>query len=492
MATVTTSEDQGSAQRAWDVMVSLHGLMSSVHRQLLVVLAGVLREESWRADGAVDPESWVVAVLGVAHVTATRWVREASALPRLPLVFDAYADGRVAEDRLRHLVTIDGCASESATAAATLRRWVAMGRGVAFVDVPPLAGDPDTPATEDDPAVWDPDLVWLGETHTASQLARLARLLAPPTDIDAKDALSAQRLRLATDNVSGWTKGIFDLYGDVGCDVRSALLAEAERFPRNPDGTYVALDLRLAWALHSLCVGTQERRPDAYAQHAVVVHADVELLAGGHGTAEVTRGPLLAAATASRLACDCWLNIVADGPDGRPVGHGRDRRTASPWLRNLVRIRDGGCRFPGCRRRIWTQIHHHEEWRAKFGRTDLPLLYELCVYHHTFVHEGGWTVHGDPDGELQFVNRDGRVMSSWPQPIPPSLVDFVGETLGQVPVSFASSHPPGDDPLPAPPAWESVDPPFFDAKDLEAIRRPEEAPVDPATDILDTSDWTFN
>lgn len=483
---------------AWDSLVDLHGLMSSMHRQFLNVLAGVMDAGLWRADGAIDPESWVVALVGVSHVTATRWVREALAIPRLPQVFDAYADGRVSEDRLRYLVVIDSRAAESLAAAETLLRWVAMGRGLPDDPADPAhPADPTDPAECDldgepqVPAPWDADLVWLGETHTATQLARLARLLAPPSDEDANDGLKAMRLRIATDDHTGWTRGMFQLYGDLGADVRAALLAEAAKFPKNPDGTFVPLDHRLAWALHALCVGAEERRPDAYAQHAVVVHADATLLVGGNGTAEITCGPLLAPASLARMACDCWLNMVAHGPDGKPIGHGRDRRTASPWLRDLVRIRDGGCRFPGCRRRMWTQVHHHHEWKAQCGRTDLPLLYELCVYHHTFVHEGGWTVEGEPEGELRFVNRDGRILSSWPQPIAPALLNFVEERVGQIPIRFES--PPAE-PKPGLSAsgYPDDDVPFFDAAELELIRSPEGPPIDPAKDIWDTSDWTFN
>ncbi|MHB8466617.1 MAG: HNH endonuclease signature motif containing protein [Acidimicrobiales bacterium] len=434
MPMVTDEQQCLSAQQVWDNLVGLHGLMSSIHRRFLDLLSAVLDAETWRTDGAVDPEGWLVGMLGVSYQTATIWVKAAAAAPRLPRLMDAYSDGRISADRLRHLVTIADLADTSPFAADVLDRWVHQ----AFDT---RAADPDP-----DPAMsrFDAELVRLGETHTTTQLARLARLMHPPDDHSADDDLRAQRMRIATDDRTGWTKGIFELYGDIGAAVKAALMAEAQTMPKNPDGTYIALDHRLAWAMHSLCVGNQPRHGDTYAQHAVVVHADAALLTdltGAAGTAEITHGPLLAAVTLRRLACDCWLNLVADDPHGRPVGHGRDRRTASPWLRDLVRRRDGGCRFPGCRRRVWTQIHHHRQWTPHLGRTDHNNLYELCVFHHTFVHEAGWTVTGIPDGELTFTDRNGRTLTSRPQPIPAHLLNHVNDTLGPPPTIAAEPSP---------------------------------------------------
>ena len=42
------------------------------------------------------------------------------------------------------------------------------------------------------------------------------------------------------------------------------------------------------------------------------------------------------------------------------------------------------------------------------GATDMGNLLWLCPYHHRLVHEGGWQIKGDPDGEVIFVRPDGR------------------------------------------------------------------------------------
>ena len=38
----------------------------------------------------------------------------------------------------------------------------------------------------------------------------------------------------------------------------------------------------------------------------------------------------------------------------------------------------------------------------------------LCRFHHRRVHEGGWTIDGDPTGTLTFVNPTGRTVTETP------------------------------------------------------------------------------
>jgi len=58
-----------------------------------------------------------------------------------------------------------------------------------------------------------------------------------------------------------------------------------------------------------------------------------------------------------------------------------------------------------------------EEWDEDHGPTDYCNIIEICGTHHMFVHEGGWKIEGDPDGELTFVRPDGsRFTGRAPQP----------------------------------------------------------------------------
>ena len=145
----------------------------------------------------------------------------------------------------------------------------------------------------------------------------------------------------------------------------------------------------------------------------VVVHADARVLSGEEGWAETTGWTALAAESVRRLACFCKLNVVAEGPDAVPVGVGREQRLAPDWLADLVRHRDGGCRF--CGSRLFTEIHHIVPWEWPYlGRTDLDTMCELCSRDHHLTHEGGWRIEGDVNGELRFISPTGLVLRSYP------------------------------------------------------------------------------
>ena len=182
--------------------------------------------------------------------------------------------------------------------------------------------------------------------------------------------------------------------------------------------------------------GTDDRRDDrrdpdgaAFAPHATL--AD---------------GTPLALATARRLACDASVVLVDDTlagaavvtaardtdgardahadardvheasdahdaqPDARAASGAaslpsRRTRRISPRLRRALRLRDDGCRFPGCTNRI-TDAHHVVAW-IDGGTTGLSNLLSLCRRHHRFVHEHGYRVVAR-DGGPRFFRRDGQ------------------------------------------------------------------------------------
>ena len=105
-----------------------------------------------------------------------------------------------------------------------------------------------------------------------------------------------------------------------------------------------------------------------------------------------------AARLLERLCCDArspassWT-ATSESPRPRPRSPVPDRAQ----FRALV-LRDQHCQFPGCDRPPeWTDAHHLVHW-LHGGTTDLDNLVLLCRYHHVKCHEGGWTLHREPDG----------------------------------------------------------------------------------------------
>src|SRR3989441_1108465 len=83
-------------------------------------------------------------------------------------------------------------------------------------------------------------------------------------------------------------------------------------------------------------------------------------------------------------------------------------------LRRALHYRDRGCRFPGCGRQFG-QGHHIRHW-VNGGPTTLSNLALLCRWHHRAVHEDGYQMERQPDGELRFWRPDGRLLPDLPSP----------------------------------------------------------------------------
>ena len=112
--------------------------------------------------------------------------------------------------------------------------------------------------------------------------------------------------------------------------------------------------------------------------------------------------------TAERLACDCTMSRVLLA-DSMVIDVGRATRTVSAPTMRALRVRDKGCRVPGCDRQVnWSSPHHVISW-ARGGPGKLPNLVLLCYYHHRLVHEGGWQVI-KAGRQFKFLPPDRMVM----------------------------------------------------------------------------------
>ena len=152
-------------------------------------------------------------------------------------------------------------------------------------------------------------------------------------------------------------------------------------------------------------------------RYQVVVHVDAPALADpdAPGQSVLDNGEHVSAETSRRLACDASRVVMKHARDGRVVEVAARTRTIPPALRRALHYRDRGCRFPGCGMRF-VQGHHIRHW-AQGGPIKLSNLAMLCRRHHRAVHEEGYQVIRQPDGELQFRRPDGRVFPDVPAPI---------------------------------------------------------------------------
>jgi hypothetical protein len=122
-------------------------------------------------------------------------------------------------------------------------------------------------------------------------------------------------------------------------------------------------------------------------------------------------GPVeLTAAAARRLACDATLrHVLVDGDV--VLGATATHPVVSASLRAALVVRDGGCRFAGCRAPVDQCDNHHLVFKVHGGRTALENLALLCSAHHHAVHDGGWTTTLHADGTIDFTRRGITVPS---------------------------------------------------------------------------------
>lgn len=362
-----------------ETMGQLHALATAALARMLEIASVYDQRRAWAEDGAPSMAHWLTAEFGMAFDTASEMTRVARELPALPAIGEVFARGELCWDQVRAV-------SKMATPESDER----------------LAED--------------------AAKFSAGQLQRMARRARPVPDEEEEDAHLRRSLRMRWDH----RRHTFRLSGRLpeaeGAVVEKALELIASRSAVDPEtGCYEPYDRRCADALVELASQKVASHPDAD-QATVVVHVDADALDGGEGMAELEAGGAVSAETARRLACDARWTVVVDGPDGLPLGIGRTDRRVPKWLRRQLRFRDGCCRFPGCERKGWLAAHHIRYW-TEGGPTDMDNLVLLCQFHHRVVHERGWKVEGNPNGELTFIRPDGTVRATGSPPLHPVITE---------------------------------------------------------------------
>ncbi len=353
-----------------------HARLGGEHRELLRLIAEVDRSEAWRDFGARDAAHWLSMRYGVSQWKARRWIGAALALRGLPVLADALARGELGIDKV-----------------VELARFV-------------------TPETEVRLIAWAKRASCAAVRHRGDLEARASR----------EEVLDAERER----SLTWW---FFDegrrfgleaeLPAAQGAIVARALQRLSRTIPHMPDEQdEVFAPARRADALVALCSARIADDPDPDLA-TVVVHAQARGLADGTGGCEVEDGPVIHPETARRLLCNARVQTVIEDVRGNVLDFGRMSREPSAAMVRQVRYRDRECTFPGCGARRFTEAHHIVWWRHG-GRTDLSNLLLICSFHHRLVHELGWSVRREAEGEVGWFHPDGIRYLAGPSPGAPA------------------------------------------------------------------------
>jgi hypothetical protein len=347
-----------------DEMDAWHAANNTSLANLLGLIVDYDRQELWSADGATSMAAWLTFQYGVTPRSARDWVEVAHALDELPALRTEFVEGRLSFDQVKFACRL---------------------------------ASPET------------DAQWAKEAskHSASRLEVMARRKREITAAESNEAHRQRLHRMWWDTDHRLLRYRGCLPEEQGAIFEAAINRLVDQMGKDPvTGVYDHFNSRAADALVQLA--SQSLGSDADADRAtVVVHVSGDALLTGVGSGEIEDGPGLSIETVRRLSCDGRVEVVAEDGAGSIVGIGRARRTIPSWMSRTLSRRDQGCRFPGCHHRRWVHGHHIQFW-SDGGPTDLDNLITLCPFHHRMVHEQGWGIGGNPNGQVRWIRPDGR------------------------------------------------------------------------------------
>jgi len=242
-------------------------------------------------------------------------------------------------------------------------------------------------------------------------LCRYARHCADPDGFfnDAEADYSRRELHL-----SQMPDGMYALDGLLdpagGAALRTALDSLAKRLGPDDDRSHKQrmADSVVELVHHALDEGKLPKRRGVKPHVSVTTTLEGLKNEFGAPAADLESSLPISTRTLERLACDSTISRVLLA-DSMVIDVGRATRVVPASTGRALRVRDRGCRAPGCDRQVnWSTPHHIVAW-SRGGPTNLPNLVLLCFFHHRLVHEGGWQVV-KAGHEFRFVPPERVVM----------------------------------------------------------------------------------
>ena len=427
-------------------ITELWGHINAATARFLTLLAEFDRREGWAQHGLSSCAQWLNWQCGISRVAAREKVRTARALESLPKISAAFGEGRLSYSKVRALTRVATAETED------LLLDIALNGTAAHVERTVRGFRRVQRYRERDEAEVLHERRYLSCRRDADGSVRLDARLAPEVGemlFKALQAADAQLEERGGDAESAGADAESAPTDAANADAESAVAEDVSAetppspftLPPRPDAVSPGVSAETSPAGFVLpplpdavpsgvsaetpSRSVSQRRADALEHilgrflagkgsgsaggaHELVVHIAHDALRDvpESSGASFENGGSVAVETARRLGCDGALLGVVEGDKGEPLAVGRRTRAVPPAIRRALRVRDGGCRFPGCDRSRFTHAHHIKHW-ADGGETRLDNLVTLCSQHHRLVHEGGYGVCVK-EGEIRFARPDGR------------------------------------------------------------------------------------
>jgi len=353
--------------------------------RLLVLIREYDECEGWAQPGLRSCAHWLNWKCSINIGTAREKVRVAHALKDLSKISEAFREGRLSYSKVRAMTRVA------------------------------------TPENED-------YLMMIAKHGTAAHVDRLVRLYR---QVKRTEALEQENRRHEMRELSLYEDddGSFVVHGrltpEQGALVKKALEAgmneDFQEQKNVPAGTSDEINPQPPWGpsrradalvrIAEAYLSDKAKQSNGGDRYLVHLHTDVVTLkADGTGAeAEIEDCGHVCAETSRRLSCDAGVVHWLENADGEPLNVGRKTRTIPPAIRRALKRRDGGCRFPGCTCTRFVDAHHIRHW-ADGGETSMDNLALLCRHHHRLVHEGGFCVEMDANGQVRFTKPDEQIL----------------------------------------------------------------------------------
>jgi len=356
-------------------------LLGRLQARRLALLAEVDKRALHKKEGCLSVSQFAAKHFKLAPRNARSLSKMADSLTELPLFSEALSKGALSIDQLEPLASV---------------------------------------ARKEDQA----DILTKAQGLSAIQCRNLAQSIELQRSLCSKDkadpqAVSKEKRYLSLSQVSDGTWSISGLMAPTdGAILYKALSDLAKKAPVNPEtGKYDSWGKRMCDALVDLVTDTPGQ---GHGLSEIVIHVAQEVLEGkreGLAAMEAGQSGIIPVGkdTLERFSCDCLVRVLIENAQGRPLSVSQARRTPPFFLRSLLTLRDGTCRFPGCSNDVFLHAHHIEHW-SKGGPTTKDNLVLVCSRHHTILHEGHWKIQGNPSGEISFVSPEGLAFTSSPMP----------------------------------------------------------------------------
>ncbi|MDV6305925.1 DUF222 domain-containing protein [Gordonia amicalis] len=382
--------------------------ITALTAEFLDLVAELDERESWRGPGIHSLAHWLSWKAGISQRTAHEQVRVAKSLRELPVVRQAFGEGRLTYSKVRALTRVAtpmreqelvnlalSCTASQVEKAVRAMRQIDRGHGE--------DGELVAPTESWGRWKWNLD----GSLSVSMTLSPLdgARFLA--------GAVRAEYERTRTAEDSDLPSVPRNTSGELETESGER---DSEGKPTNRRDLWRQVPSNLAPAVVAMADMVHEgiAMPDLAPGAEILIHAG-----DGVEHAHLDDGPAVSEAELEEARCGAVtreaLSARVPGGPGKLalLGLGRKRRTPNKALIRALFLRDRCCQTPGCERTRHLHAHHVVFWSAG-GETELDNLILLCGSCHRALHRGEFSITGHGSQRFSFHGPGGSVIEVSP------------------------------------------------------------------------------